>query len=111
MEDQSNNQQHPEGCKCWKCQGGQMDCGYCRKHNPWYHLARWALAILVIVVVFWFGLFIGRLEGQLGGGRTMMRHSYSGGYGHAYPMMQGGYGSMGTHSQATQSAPSATSNQ
>ena len=110
MENQPNNQQHPEGCKCWKCQGNQ--CGYCRKHNPWYHLARWALGILVIVIVFWLGLSLGRIEGELGvGGGRMMTRSYSGGYGRAYSAMRGGYGSMGSHSQTTQSVPSATSNQ
>jgi hypothetical protein len=110
MENQSNNQ-HPEGCKCWKCQG-QGACGYCKKHSCWYHALRWALGIIIILVVFWLGLSLGRLEGELGvGGRTMARHSYSGGYSRAYPAMQGGGGVMGSHLQTTQAVPSATSNQ
>lgn len=106
MEEQSKNQEYPEGYRCWKCQGGPQ-CGYCRKHNPWYHLARWALAIVIIIVVFWFGLSLGKLEGELGvlGGQAMMYHS--GSYSHAYPATQ----DMGSHWQAARTASSSASNQ
>lgn len=77
---------HPEGCRCWMCQGGMMGCrgGSCGHHGHW--LLRLIIAIAVITFVFALGVKLGELKatfGSYGGYR-------SGGWG--YPMMmQGGY--------------------
>ncbi len=103
---------HPEGCKCWACQGKAGGGWYSQRHSGWYHLVRWILGIAVIVIVFMFGMMIGQLKGELAGsGRRMMRAPYSGGYGRAYPMVQGGQGAAGVRPQAAPSAPSTQSSQ
>jgi hypothetical protein len=68
------------------------------------------LGIVIIVIVFWLGLALGRLEGELlssGSGRMMYR-PYSG-YSRSYPtMVQNGHAGM---SGAPSAASPATTNQ
>lgn len=67
--------------------------GCCSRHDYWYHALRLILGIVVIVIVFWLGMMLGQIKGELGvgSGRRMMRVSYNGS---AYPMMRSGQGGM-----------------
>jgi len=106
--------QHLEGCKCGMCQGKTCGTGggCWGKYSCWYHIIRWILGIVIIVIVFCFGMMIGQLKGELGrsSGYRMMRTSSYGNYGRAYPMMQNGQGGMmGGATGRSQTAPSAQS--
>lgn len=104
--------QHPEGCKCGICQGKMCGMGVCcsGKYGCWYHVIRWILGIVIILMVFAFGVMIGQLREELqSSGYRMMRTSYYGG-GYAYPTTQNGYnGMMGGVTGRLQTAPSTQS--
>jgi len=95
--------QHADGSKCSMCGMCGMGGG-CFGHSCWHHVIRWILGIAIIIIVFCFGVMIGQLKGAFeSSGYRMMRTSYyGGGYGNAYPMMQG---QNGYAAPATQSVP------
>lgn len=85
MEEQKNNQQHPQACNC------PWHSGYGHRH----FLLRWVLGILILIVVFWLGVKFGEIRGYFGYGyygypshRNMMYPYY--GYGQPYPTMMNG---------------------
>lgn len=58
-----NNGGHPQGCKCGMCMGSKMGlCGSCGGHHMGFHILRWILGILVLVMVFSFGVKIGEFK-------------------------------------------------
>jgi len=63
-----------------------------------FHILRWLLGIFVILFVFWFGMKVGELKGQIESGRgwSGMRH-------HSMMIEYGGYGMMSPGT--VQSAP------
>jgi len=113
MEDQNKNQmggQHPEGCKCGMCQGNTcgMGGGCCGcKHGCWHRVIRCVLGMVIILIVFAFGIMIGELKGELNASYRTTRMSSFGDYGRAYPTMQDGYGAA-TNSAQPQDSGSAT---
>jgi hypothetical protein len=76
---------------------GCHGCGHMK-----YHVLRWALGLIIILVVFWVGLKIGEFKGQFEG--------QWGGYGHRGMMIQYGapnmiYRTTGTATTGTTVAP------
>ena len=75
-----------------KCHGGM--CGGmngCGGHHMGFHILRWVLGIIIILMVFSFGVQIGEFKsafesGQYGS-RGMMRYNY--GYQQPAPVMYG----------------------
>ncbi len=98
MDSQDNNQ-HPEGCKCNKCSwqksGDKMCCHGCCGRGFAYHCARWALAVIIVVIVFCIGIKVGEVKVLLENGYGFQSHHYRMEY--AQPMMydEGSYGMMG----------------
>lgn len=82
MEEQNKNQNEGKcgGCGCWGMQN----------HVCWRHVVRLILGIVILLIVFSFGVMIGELRGSLESnfGYRMMGYQYGGGYGRMYPMMQ-----------------------
>ena len=72
--EQQNQQWH--GGKC-QCHGNWNGCG---GHHMGFHILRWVLGIIIILMVFGFGVQIGEFKSAL----------ESGGYGH-HGMMRYGY--------------------
>ncbi|KKU91746.1 MAG: hypothetical protein UY23_C0001G0352 [Candidatus Jorgensenbacteria bacterium GW2011_GWA1_48_11] len=74
-----NKKNHPADCRCWMCEG----CGSCcqgRRHWAWL-----IVKILVILIVFWFGVKVGELKSFIG-----YSWGYPGGYSNMRSMMWGG---------------------
>lgn len=75
-----------------KCHGGM--CGGmngCGGHHMGFHILRWVLGIIIILMVFSFGVQIGEFKSAFEGGqygsRGMMRYNY--GYQQPVNMMYG----------------------
>ena len=76
---EQNHKEHPAGCMCMMCRGG--------KHG----LLRWVVKIVILLVVFWFGVKVGEFKVLFGGGAGhygMMRGAYGTSY-YGMPMMWG----------------------
>lgn len=88
---QENEQQQNWGGH--KCQNGM--CG-CMGHHMGFHILRWVLAIIVILMVFGFGVQIGEYKAAFEGGQ-MYRHGmmrYEGYQQQAPIMMYSGSGAV-----------------
>ncbi|HVO28572.1 MAG TPA: hypothetical protein VMT81_01140 [Candidatus Paceibacterota bacterium] len=92
MAEEKKNGGHGEGCVCPACygktgmgmMGGRWSCG-CGYGRHWtFFLLRTLLTILILIVVFWFGIMVGRLSAS-GYARTT-RMMAAGGYGGNYPI-------------------------
>lgn len=76
------------------------NCGGGRMGGHWtFFLLRTLLTILILMIIFWFGVQVGRMTGYAGREDFMMRS----GYGRAMPMMQVG-GAGGTTSTSAADA-------
>lgn len=100
MADEKKNN-HGEGCTCPVCGGSGVmmgkgcRCGWgraCGCGGRWvFFLLRTIITILILMVVFWFGVQVGRMTSSYSRGGLMMR----GGYDTSYA--DGGYGQDGTY--------------
>jgi len=59
---------------------GTCDCGHMRGGHWTFFLLRVLITILILMVVFWFGLAVGRMSSGYARGAMMVRRGY------AYPM-------------------------
>lgn len=83
-----NGNSHVDGCMCMGCRGGMMGpggMGYGRRGGWTFFLLRTLLTILILMIVFWFGVQVGRMSSRgfgYGGARgvMMMRGGSGGGY-------------------------------
>ncbi len=91
---------HPEGCRCWMCQGRGM-CAYHGGHlGGWgFRLFRVILLAILVAFVFAFGVKIGEFKAELGGYGGFRENSYS------RMMIRGGYGGYGMMPQWGTAAP------
>ena len=100
----SNNDKHPEGCRCRMCmmeKCGEKMCGHggCCRRGMMHCILRCVLALIILSIVFNAGVKIGELKSMLENGYT--HHSYysqqqydpSYSYGSNYGMMGNGYNS------------------
>jgi len=93
------NEQQQQNWGSHKCHNGM--CG-CAGHHMGFHILRWVLGIVVLLMAFGFGVQIGEFKAAFESGnyghREMMR------YGYAQPV--GVYGGQGTVSvQAVPATP------
>jgi hypothetical protein len=102
MQENEQQQQNWGGHKCHggMCCGGMNGCG---GHHMGFHILRWVLGIIIILMVFSFGVQIGEFKsafesGQYGS-RGMMRYNY--GYQQPVQMMSGVVGAPVTVQGAT----------
>ena len=82
-EDKKNGMMHGAGCMCSGCgmkMGMGASMGGWGRHWTFY-LIRVLLTILILMVVFWFGVAVGRLSSGIARDRYMGENSG------AYPMM------------------------
>ena len=100
----NGNNGKPMGFQCSACQGGMNGCGGpCgwRGHGFVFIIVKIIVGLIVLGIVFSFGVLVGELKATLGGGfggRSMMRSYYGSPVG-AYPMMGGqGYAIPGSTS-------------
>lgn len=80
------NTNHPEGCRCWLCQGHGMHC--CGRH----HWAWLLVKLVIIVLVFWLGVKVGELKSMIGYSRGYPGGGY---YYNMQSMMRGGNAAYG----------------
>ncbi len=78
-----NKKDHPEGCRCFLCQGGH--CAWCGGYHGRHPLVKLIFILVVLAVVFWLGVQIGEVKSLYAG--------YGwGGYGPGGYRMMGSYG-------------------
>ena len=110
MEEQNNMGGRRDCSECPVCHGKMCGWGMMHHHGCGYHVIRWALGLVILVIVFAFGIMIGELKGTFDAsfGYRMM-NGYGYGYSRAYPMMEYGYGVPTSQSAApsAQTAPTA----
>jgi hypothetical protein len=98
MADDTKKNGHVDGCLCMGCRSGMMPggMGYGRGGRGTFFLLRTLLTVLILIIVFWFGVQVGRLSDGYGFGRDrgvmMMRggYGYPVGYNPGSPMMSAG---------------------
>src|ERR1035437_2102934 len=97
------NEQQQQNWGGHKCQNGMCGCAWSGGHHMGFHILRWVLGIIIILMVFGFGVQIGEFKATLESGNygyhQMMR------YGYAQPVGVT-YGGQGTVS--VQTVPGAT---
>jgi hypothetical protein len=73
---ENEQQQNWGGHKC-QCHGGWNGCG---GHHMGFHILRWVLGIIIILMVFGFGVQIGEFKAAFESGgygsHGMMRYNY-----------------------------------
>ncbi len=98
----NGNGSHPEGCRCMGCHGSMSGGCSCGHGGHWtFFLLRALITVLLLMVVFWFGVAVGRMSSSYERNGLMMR-----GYG-AYPVgVYNGMGGVASSGSAT-STPAA----
>ncbi len=71
-------------CEDCSCHSGW----YCGQGSMWFHIARWILGIIIIVMIFCLGIKVGEIKGQLEESGWNSHH-YMDMNGYNRPMMYG----------------------